>query len=420
VSVAAVERVKALPRAVQFALLDEMAEPREFASPEHRAFFESHHPELVASGWMGAGKSRVLCQKAWMVARRYPGTTVGLFRKTAASLPATTARTFERDVVDHRYIARRNRSENWWELTNGSRIYFLGLDPDPITGVPSKVGSLDLGWAGVDEAVELSENDWIMLLGRLRDPRMDWHQLAAATNPGPPKHWLRLRMLADPERRQFLTIRANKFLPADYLAMLADLPDTAAGRRLGKGEWAAAEGAIWHLPDDQVRPHGDVRFHRVVAGLDWGFVHPLACEVVGQTGSGRMAVVDEVYASGQLVQDVIPALLELRAKYGISIFYADPSEPAYILECQKAGLPVMAATNDVDPGIQAVATAIKGGLTVDPKCQGLLGEIPGYVWAPARGGGLKEEPVKVNDDACDALRYAVMGLSVGTWQTAVA
>jgi hypothetical protein len=26
----------------------------------------------------------------------------------------------------------------------------------------------------------------------------------------------------------------------------------------------------------------------------------------------------------------------------------------------------------------------------------------------------------VNDDACDALRYAVMGLSVGTWQTAVA
>ena len=201
--------------------------------------------------------------------------------------------------------------------------------------------------------------------------------------------------------------------------MLSNLPDTAAGKRLGKGEWAAAEGAIWHLPDDQVRAHGDTRFHRVVAGLDWGFVHPLACEVVGQTGSGRLAVVAEVYAQGRLVRDVIPALHELREKHHISVFYADPSEPAYILECQQAGLPVVPANNDVDPGIQAVATAIVKGMTVDPSCQGLLGEIPGYTWAPARGGGWKEEPIKINDDACDALRYAVMGFGQ-TWQTAVA
>jgi hypothetical protein len=86
-------------------LAEEYAEPPTYASPEHRAFFVSRAPEIVASGWMGAGKSRVLCQKAWWVARTYPGVTVALFRKTAASLPATTARTFERDVVDHRYDA---------------------------------------------------------------------------------------------------------------------------------------------------------------------------------------------------------------------------------------------------------------------------------------------------------------------------
>ena len=398
----------------------ELGVPLDYASLDHLDFFASKSPELVASGWMGAGKSRVLCQKAWWIARTYPGVTVALFRKTAASLPATTARTFERDVVDYAFIARRNKSESWWELTNGSRIYFLGLDPNPVTGVPSKVGSLDLGWAGVDEAVELSEEDWIMLLGRLRDPHIDWYQLAAATNPAQPKHWLRMRMLDHPDERELITIHANKFLPPHYMAMLGNLPDTAAGRRLGKGEWAAAEGTIWHLPDAQVRRHGDEFFHRVVGGIDWGFVHPLAAEVVGQTGSGRMAVINEVYAKGSLVEDVIPSLLELRDRHKVSLFYADPSEPAYILQCQRAGLPVVAAKNDVDPGIQAVATAIKGGLTVDPRCQGLLGEIPGYVWAPARGGGLKEEPVKVNDDACDALRYAVMGLSAGVWSVTVA
>lgn len=421
----AVERVQALPLPVRLALMDELAEPHEFASPEHEAFFYSRSLELVASGWMGAGKSRVLCQKAWMVARRYPGVTVGLFRKTSAAIPHTTGRTFERDVVNLRYVAKRNKSENWWELTNGSRIYFLGLDPDPTTGVPSKVGSLDLGWAGVDEAVELTEEDWIMLLGRLRDPRMPWHQLAAATNPGPPKHWLRLRMLAD-EKRTFVTIKANKFLTPEYMEMLADLPNTAAGRRLGKGEWSAAEGVIWVFPDDQVRPTAPVihqpgissPYKRVVAGVDWGFVHSFACEVITQSGSGRLAVADEVYERGKSVtDDIIPRLKAIRDRWGVSMFYADPSEPAYIADCVRAGIPMQAADNDVDPGIQAVASAIAAGMTISPDCQGLLGEIPGYTWAPDRLGGFKEKPIDVNDDACDALRYGIMALRGSTWGT---
>jgi phage terminase large subunit len=413
----ATEAIRRLPEPQRRALQDELGEPYEFASPEHQAFFESHHLELVASGWMGAGKSRVLCQKAWQVAIRYPGVSVGLFRKTQNAIPHTTGRTFERDVVDRRYIARRNKSEHYWELTNGSRIYFLGLDPDPTTGVPSKVGSLDLGWAGVDEAVELAEEDWIMLLGRLRDPRMPWHQLAAATNPGPPKHWLRMRMLGS-EARKFITIRANKFLTAEYMAMLSDLPDTAAGRRLGKGEWSAAEGVIWMLPEDQVKPAQPVShevgigspYKQVIAGVDWGFVHAFACEVIAQSGSGRLSVADEVYEHGKTVNDIIPLLLDIKERWKVSMFYADPSEPAYILDCQKAGLPMVAADNDVDPGLQAVATEIQAGMTVSPLCQGLLGEIPSYTWAPNKGGGFKEEPVKVNDDACDALRYGVMAL----------
>lgn len=414
-----------IPAVVARELLAAGGEPWQFASDEHQTFFDSKHLELVASGWMGAGKSRVLCEKAWMVARRYPGVTVGLFRKVASSLPATTMRTFQRDVVDPKWVAKRNRSENWYELTNGSRIYFLGLDPDPITGVPSKVGSLDLGWAGVDEAVELAEEDWIMLLGRLRDPRMSWHQLAAATNPGPPKHWLRTRMLADP-KRLFLTIRSNKFLTPEYVAMLADLPDTAAGRRLGKGEWATAEGAIWNVPDASIKEAqpiiniaGGSQYKRVIAGVDWGFVHAFACEVIAQSGSGRLAVAAEVYERGKTVTDIIPLLQGIRDTWHVDMFYADPSEPAYIMQCQQAGIPMMPANNDVDPGLQAVATELKAGMTISPDCHGLLGEIPGYTWAPNRGGGFKEEPVKVNDDACDALRYGVMALTyLGPWGNA--
>jgi len=158
----------------------------------------------------------------------------------------------------------------------------------------------------------------------------------------------------------------------------------------------------------------DTTWKRVVAGIDWGFVHAFACEVVGQTGSGRLAVLREVYRRATLVDDLIPELRALQARYRIDTFYADPSEPEYIAACQKAGLPVIPATNDVLPGIEAVSSAIKSGMTVDPSCTGLLDELPNYTWAPDRAtGNLKEAQIKVGDDACDGLRYAVMGLTAG-------
>jgi phage terminase large subunit len=392
-----------------------------FNSEEQEAFFDSRAAEILYSGWMGAGKSRILCEKAWDVAVRYPGVTVGMFRKVAASLPATTLRTFQRDVMRIDLLARQNRSESWYELWNGSRIYFLGLDPDPRTGVPSKVGSLDLGFAFVDEAVECTEGDWIMLQGRLRDPRTPWHQLGAATNPGPPTHWLKQRFTPSTEERTLIVARSNRFLPADYVARLAQLPDSAIGRRLGKGEWSAAEGAIWTLPESQVREAtGEAK--RVVAGLDWGFVHAFAVEVVSQSGSGRLAVRAEMYVKGAGIDQLASPLALMLERENVTDVYADPSEPGLLAELtrglatHRAGHPgctlkarLRAATNDVSPGLQAVDKAFRQGMTVDPGCVGLLSEIPGYTWAPDRGtAGFKEEPVKVNDDACDALRYAVM------------
>ncbi len=402
-----------LPRPLLEAIRAELG-PR-FASPEQRAFFDSEAPEILYSGWMGAGKSRIICEKVWHLALRYPGATFGIFRKAANSIHATTERTFWRDVAKPDKIIARNKTEGWVDVTGGARIYFMGLDPDPITGVPSKVGSLDLACAYVDEAVEISEADWIMLLGRLRDPRMPWHQIGAATNPASPRHWLKRRFTPPTDSRVYLQASRNDLLPPDYLQRLAELPDTVHGQRLGRGLWVEAEGAIYHLPPEQVtRPAPETTWKRVVAGIDWGFVHHFACEVVGQTGSGRLAVLREVYRAGELIDDLIPLLLSMAQRFHIDTFYADPSEPEYIATAQRAGLPVVPATNDVLPGIEAVATAIKNGMTVDPSCQGLLDELPSYTWAPDKQTGLlKEQPVKVGDDAVDALRYAVMALADG-------
>lgn len=391
-----------------------------FANDQQRRFFDSRAPEILYSGAMGAGKSRIGCEKVYWLALDNPGAQFGIVRKTAHSLTATTARTFWRDVVDTRYIVGRNKTEGWVEVARPgrtpSRIWFMGMDTDPETGVASKIGSFDGACVFVDEAVELTEADWILLLGRLRDPRMSWHQLMAATNPSSPNHWLKRRFTPPvPGEREYYhaTAADNRLLPADYQRAIASLPDNVYGQRLGQGLWVMAEGAIYNLPPDQVRsPEPGQAWKRIVAGIDWGYVHAFACEIIGVSGSGRLSVLGEVYRQGTLLDDIIPVLLRLQTALGIEAFYADPSEPEYIATCQRRGLAVIPARNDVLPGINAVAAAIRSGLTIDPACAGLLSELPTYRWAPERStGGFRERPVEEGDDACDALRYAVMALA---------
>jgi phage terminase large subunit len=150
--------------------------------------------------------------------------------------------------------------------------------------------------------------------------------------------------------------------------------------------------------------------------VDWGFVHAFACEVIGQTGSGSLAVIDEVYERGKTIDAIIPALRAIRDKRHVSVFYADPSEPAYISQCVAAGLNVVTADNSVHVGLTSVMRAIKAGMTISPDCRGLLEEMPGYTWQVNRTG-LQEKPIEINDDACDALRYGVLALdpTVGVW-----
>ena len=413
--------LRSLPPAILRAIRSEADAGPEFANDAQRAFFDSEAPEILYSGAMGAGKSRIGCEKILHLALRFPGSQFAIVRKTGNSLSATTERTWWRDVMRPEYYVGRNKAERWVEVAKPgnapSRIWFMGLDADPETGTPSKIGSFDGAAIFVDEAVELNEPDWIMLLGRLRDPHMPWHQLMAATNPGAPNHWLKRRFTppVPGEREYYHAIAAdNRFLPEDYKRSVASLPDNVYGRRLGRGEWVMAEGAIY-LPLDPsqiVTPDPATKWKRIVAGIDWGFVHAFACEIVGVSGSGRLAVLGEIYRHGTLLEDIIPGLLRLQTALNIEAFYADPSEPEYIATCQRKGLNVIEATNDVSPGINAVAAAMRQGMTVDPSCTGLLTELPNYRWAPERStGGFKEKPVEEGDDACDALRYAVMALA---------
>jgi predicted phage terminase large subunit-like protein len=284
----ATERLLSLPAPVLEAIRDELG-PR-FANDQQRAFFTSQVGEVLYSGAFGAGKSRILCEKAYALGMRYPGAPIGIFRKVAASLAATTKLTFLRDVVPAGQIVRSNKTEGWYELANGSRFWFLGLDPDPVTGIPSKVGSLDLAFAFVDEAVEVTEADWMMLLGRLRFPNVPFHQIGAATNPADPSHWLKRRFDAPSTDRLMLHARTtdNRMLPLDYRERMAAFSGLY-GARYVQGQWISVAGPLWNL--DMIQPGQAPEmfregkrvpdFQRIVVGVD-----PAATSAEGSDETG--------------------------------------------------------------------------------------------------------------------------------------
>ena len=184
-------------------------------NPSQYGFLYSSANRLLFSGAFGAGKTMALTAKGLKLSIDYPGNFGLICRKVRATLPQTTLKTFLDRVCPYEMIADFNKSEGLIKLVNGSQILFGGLD-DPL-----KLGSLELGWCGIDEAIETVEDDWKMLEGRLRLPGVP-HQLFAATNPGPPSHYL-YRLFFIEKRGEVYQSSSfdNPELPEDYLQRLA-------------------------------------------------------------------------------------------------------------------------------------------------------------------------------------------------------
>lgn len=92
-----------------------------------------------------------------------------------------------------------------------------------------------------------------------------------------------------------------------------------------------------------------------------------------------------------------------------AIIVVDPSAASFITVLRNRGYMIKEADNSVRDGLRVVSTLMtKRMIRVRADaCPNLIREISGYVWdEKARMRG-EEQPVKVDDHACDALRYVI-------------
>lgn len=150
-------------------------------------------------------------------------------------------------------------------------------------------------------------------------------------------------------------------------------------------------------------------------GQDFGYVVPSALVRV-ELFEGAIYVEELIYDTKLTTNDLIGRYQQIGMTKTGEIF-CDAAEPKTIEELFRAGYNVKPADKDVWAGIQKVKSM---PLYITENSLNLLKEIKNYKWKLDKDGNVKpeEEPVKMNDHALDALRYAVftkLSVDAFTW-----
>jgi len=149
-------------------------------------------------------------------------------------------------------------------------------------------------------------------------------------------------------------------------------------------------------------------------GIDYGTVNPFVILLLGKHKNGKTYVLKEYYYDSKKTgkQKTDPEytqdLKDFIKDYPVKAIYVDPSAKSFIVQCQRERLLVYEAKNEVLEGIRFVSTLFSNEkLYIDKSCINLQKELASYVWdekAQKRG---EDKPLKQNDHAPDALRYAL-------------
>ena len=387
--------------------------------------WRSHDPEVIIAGPAETGKTIGCLHKLDAVAWKYPGAQLVIMRKTQKSALSSVVQSYVDKVLPPGNVVKPFGGERpeWYDYPNGSRVWIAGMDN------ADKVLSSERDIIYVNQAEELTLAEWETLTTRTtgRAGHIPHPQLIGDCNPARRNHWIVQR--ADEGKTKLirsyhkdnpvLFTRAGQITPQGErtLARLSNLTGMRY-KRLYLGEWATAEGVVYDAFDRDIHivERDPSEFRYWLMGCDEGYTNPAVILLIGVDNDLRLHVYREFYERGKLQSAVVEQALYFRNMVGghISAVVVDSSAAGLIADMVDAGLPARAHRGRVLDGIalvqelQKIAGDGKPRLTVSPECVNTINEMESYIWKPE-----KDEPVKENDHAMDALRYAVDWLLAG-------
>lgn len=270
----------------------------------------------------------------------------------------------------------------------------------------------------IDEGTLIPEETFNMIVSR-HSVNGSW--IGLTTNPDHSKHYLKKNYIDRPDlhhRHWHFTLRDNEHnLPEGFIPNLEAQYTGLWRKRYIDGLWVAAEGAVY--PDWEesryVVKHEDIPeiVYLIALGIDYGDTHATVGILLGLGADDRLYALDEWVPKPGAPSIRVKGLhrwLE-RNEYDPEYIFIDPAAAAFKNEMLEGGFTNgYNAIHDVNEGVKLVASLLATDqLLISERCELLRDEIPGYVWDSKVSERLGiDQVVKADDDACDALRYAIV------------
>ena len=183
------------------------------------------------------------------------------------------------------------------------------------------------------------------------------------------------------------------------------------------GKFVSYKGLVYkefdlnkHIVDDFVIPDYWERYR----AIDYGVSNPFVCLWFAVAPDGSVYIYNEHYQAGMSISAHAKEIHRLTGKDRITLNYIDPSAGIKLDLCELS-IPCIDAENDVMPGIDRVHGYLaidkllhKPKLQVFRSCNHTISEFVTYVYPERKDGqNSKENPIKQNDHAMDAMRYFI-------------
>lgn len=408
---------------------------------------------ITARAWLLSGPAET--GKTWAglyrldtEARRWPKSQWVLARKVRKTMDSTVLNTW-RTIIAMRGGVSVFGGEHplFYTYPNGARVWVMGFDN------PDNILSGEFDGAYTNQTEELEEDDFETLTTRVtgRGAKTDTPMVWGDCNPGPEDHWIigrrdsgRLCLLESRHEDNPTLFDESGTLTDQGRATMATLDALTGARywRLRMGIWVGAEGQhfeAWN-PDvhviDPVKVDGNWLFW---GSLDYGFGHPFASGVLGQSPTGDVHLMGEWGGRKILIPDHVAGYLALLGRLGIAPrgireiaaghdcwaerggddkeTIADKWTKAVQKQLGHEALELTRATVDRVNGATAILEGLGGGgrrptLYVWRGCTETIKTIPRMVTDPKNAEDVKkinaDAQGRGGDDYYDMLRYGVM------------
>lgn len=303
---------------------------------------------------------------------------------------------------------------------NGARLYGISADK------PQRLEGIKANFIWLDEVFQMEEQIFLESLARVSDTKgLIWCTGSLGTQYTNPKaHWVykhfKEKPLADSECFEWSTAE-NPYYPRDELERLKDTLDPRTYRQMFEIDWSVPGTSLVYDEFDEANTINGYQYNPrllTYVSIDWGWNHPMACIFLQHDPHTNVVYAfDEIVKSKLTVEKLYNIIMA--KPYRINEWICDIAgnqerEQTGISNVEwfkSKGIPFTFRSVGIQTSISIVRSFIRNTkgqarLFIDEKqCPKLLDNMRNYSYPEKNGIVQNENPVKENDDACDALRY---------------